>query len=170
MKRILYLLCLLLTVSCHIGKNYPKVVWVDMCESVFPVDSANEALAAQKIPMKFAEEGNIGMLLLDKYVIMIDKEDALCICSIEETRDLYVINAQDYLIAGFNISIIYDKEHATIYKTDAYNTDQDGFNMRYETCDFDNGTIEVQYFSDNSIEKVHFSKCTSDTVKLSVYL
>ena len=169
MKRLLYTLCLLLTISCSIGKNYPKVVWVDMCES-FSIDSVNEALAAQKIPLQFTEDEIIGKLILDKYVFMVSEEVATCISSIAETRDYYMITATDYLIVGFDISFIYDKKHAIMYQTDKYNLIYGPYNILYETCDFNNCTINVQYLDDNSIEKVHFSKCTSDTIDFSLAL
>ena len=164
MKKVLLIINVLLSVVCEACNMSPKKIYVDLCES-YPIDSINQVLATQHIPMKFIEKEKICALKIDKYIIVMSKEEGPCISSIVETPDYYMIISTEYYVVGYDISLIYDKKHSVLYKTKLYNLNYMPYKVEYETCDFNAGTIDVKY-EDNSIEYVNFNKCTTDTIRL----
>lgn len=164
MKKAILIIGVLTLIGCGTCKIYPKRIYVDLCES-YPIDSANQSLAAQCVPIKFLEDKETCQLKIDKYVVITSKEEGSCFSSIVETQDYYMIISTEYYVVGYDISLIYDKAHSVLYQTELYNLNYMPYNVEYETCDFKKGTIDVIY-EDNSIEHVHFNKCTSDTIIL----
>lgn len=164
MKKVILILSILVLAGCVVCHMSPKKIYVDLCES-YPIDSVNHVLAIQHMPIKFLEEKEACKLKIDKYVIVMSKEEGPCISSIIETQNYYMIISTEYNVVGYDISLIYDKVHSAMYQTKLYNLNYMLYNVGYETCDFNKGTIDVIY-EDNSIEHVYFSKCTSDTIRL----
>ena len=164
MKKMILIISVLLSVVCGARNMSSKKIYVDLCES-YPIDSVNQVLATQQIPMIFLEKEETCALKIDKYVIIISKEEGPCISSIVETQAYYMIISTEYYVVGYDISLIYDKIHSVLYKTKLYNLNYMPYKVEYETCDFNIGTIDVIY-EDNSIEHIKFNKCTSDTIRL----
>lgn len=164
MKKVILIMGVLILIGCGACKRYPKRIYVDLCES-YSIDSVNQALAAQCVPIKFLEDEETCQLKIDKYTIVLSKEGGPCFSSIVETQDYYMIISTEYYVVGYDVSFIYDKVHSVLYQTELYNLNYMPYKVQYETCDFKKCTIEVKY-EDYSIEQVHFNKCTSDTIRL----
>lgn len=164
MKKVGLIIQCAVCVMCGACNMSPKKVYVDLCES-YPIDSVNQVLATQHVPMKFIEKEETCALNIDKYIIVMSKEEGPCISSIVETLDYYMIISTEYNVVGYDISLIYDKKQSVLYKTKLYNLNFMPYKVKYETCDFNTGTIDVIY-EDNSIEHVNFNKCTADTIRL----
>ncbi len=161
---MILIISILFSVVCGACDMSPKKIYVDLCES-YPIDSVNQVLATQHIPMIFSEKEETCALKIDKYIIVMSKEEGPCISSIIETPDYYMIISTEYYVVGYDISLIYDKTNSVLYKTKLYNLNYMPYKVYYETCDFNTGTIDVIY-EDNSIEHVIFNKCTADTIRL----
>lgn len=164
MKKVVLIIQCTICIVCGACNMSPKKIYVDLCES-YPIDSVNQVLANQHIPMKIIEQEETCALKIDKYIIVMSKEEGPCISSIVETLDYYMIISTEYNVVGYDISLIYDKKQSVLYKTMLYNLNYMPYKVEYETCDFNTGTIDVIY-EDNSIEHVNLNKCTADTIRL----
>lgn len=163
MKKVILIISVLILAGCSVCNKSPKKIYVGLCES-HPFDSVNTVLAAQHIPIKFLEDEETCQLKIDKYTIVLSKEDGPCISSIVETQDYYMIISTEYYVVGYDISFIYDKVDSVLYQTELYNLNYMPYDMQYKSCDFNKSTIDVIY-EDNSIEHVHFNRCISDTIR-----
>lgn len=164
MKKVVLIISLLFFVAYGTCNINLKRLYVDLCES-YSIDSINQMLATQHIPVKFLEGEEIYTLNIDKYIIVMRKKEGPCISTIVETPNYYMIISTEYYVVGYDISFIYDKGHSVLYQTQLYNLNYMPYNVKYETYDFDTRTIDIQ-FEDNSIEHVNFFECTSDTIRL----
>ena len=164
MKKVILIISVLTLVGCGVYNMTPKKTYIGLCES-HPFDSVNQVLAIQHMPMIFSEDEETCQLKIDRYIIMLSKEEGPCFSSIVATQDYDMIISTEYYVVGYDISFIYDKVHSVLYQTELYNLNYMPYDIKYETCDFKKRTIDVVY-EDNSIEHVHFNKCTSDTIRL----
>ncbi len=168
MNRIVYMLCLILLSCCGSYGKKPKEIIVNTCES-FTADSINGELIAQNIPMKFNKDDAMIKLTIGKYVIMVSDEDGPCFSTIIETPDCYFIILTEYYVVGYDLCFIYNKARSIMYQTDLYNLNYMPYDIQCETFNFKDCTMNVIYEDENT-ENVHFSKCISDTINLSIEL
>ena len=163
--KVIILLSFTLFVSCSECPTNYKTIITNLYTSS-STDSINQVLQTNNMAMKIAttENAEIDTLYIDKYVI-IENRTGYCIWAITNTTDYYWIDVPEYLV-GYSIGFIYDKKHLTLYQTEKFDLECTGlFHVLHETCTFDDCTIDVRY-EDESVEKVHFFKCASDTIRL----
>ena len=122
-------------------------------------------LQGQNIAIRIStnEDDEFDTLFVGKYVI-IEEKIGHSLWAITDMPDYYLLDIAEYL-CGYSIGLIYNKAHSTLYQTEEFDLNSNGYHVLYETCDFDDCTIDVKY-EDESEEKVHFRKCFSDTIRL----
>lgn len=164
MRKLLYCLGLLLLTCCSIGSKNPKTIITNLYKSS-STDSINQVLRTENVAIRIAstENAEIDTLYIGKYVV-IEERIGYCFWAITDAPDYYWIDVPEYLV-GYSIGFLYDKTHSTLYQTDPFDLNNEGYQVLYETCNFDGNTIEVKYV-DKSIGKIPFSKCPSDTIRL----
>ena len=164
MRKLLYCSCIILFTSCFIGSKSPQTIVTNLYESP-STDSLNQVLQRQNIAIRIStnEDDGVDTLFVGKYVI-IEEKIGHSLWAITDMPDYYLLDIAEYL-CGYNISLIYNKAHSTLYQTEEFDLNNNGYHVLYETCDFNDCTIEVKY-EDESEEKVHFRKCVSDTIRL----
>ncbi len=149
--------------KCSLYSTKPQEIYTNLYETN-SADSINTVLELQNIPIKFNQENGIESLSLGKYVVTID-EMGYCFHTIVNTQNYYLILVPEYIV-GYDICFIYNKENSLMYMTDIYNLDNKPYEIQYETCNFEDLSISVLYQKSHSKEKIHFSKCISNIIRL----
>lgn len=165
MRKILYCFCITLFMGCSTSSKNPTTVITNLYESS-STDSINQVLRTQDIAIRIVstEDAEIDTLFVDRYVV-IEERIGYCIWAITDMPDYYWMDFSENLV-GYSIGFIYNKANSALFQTEEFDLDGTGmYNILYETCDFDACAIDVKY-EDESVEKIHFSKCTSDTIRL----
>lgn len=165
MRNLLCCVCMILFLSCSTAPLNHRTIITNLYESS-STDSINHVLQTQNIAIRIAstENAEIDTLFVGKYVVIAERV-GYCFWAITDTPDYYWIDVPEYLV-GYSIGFIYSKAHLVLYQTEKFDMEcTELYHVLYETCNFDDCTIEVKY-KDDSVEKVHFTKCLSDTIRL----
>lgn len=164
MRKLLHCFCIILVIGCSMGSKNPRTIITNLYESP-STDSLNHVLQKQNIAIRIAtnEDDEPDTLFVGKYVV-IEEEIGHSVWAITDMSDYYWLDIPEYL-CGYSIGLVYDKAHSTLYQTEKFDLNGEGYHVLYEACNFDDCTIDVKY-KDDSVEKVHFSKCVSDTITL----
>ena len=164
MRKLLYCVCIIMFASCSMGFRNPKTIVTNLYESP-SIDSLNQVLQEQNIAVRIAstEDAEFDTLYVGKYVV-IEERIGYGLWAITDMPDYYWLDISEYL-CGYSIGLIYNKVQSTLYQTEKFDLNGDGYHVLYKTCNFDDCTIDVKS-EEERVEKIHFIQCISDTIRL----
>ena len=163
-KYTIYMVCFLLFLSCYSSKSSSIITVTTNLYDSFNIDSINHVFEKKQFPFTLNRDGEYVKLHINPYVVITECYGGAYLYSVTRTKDFYIFYIPEYIV-GYDICLIYDKMHSTMYKTEEYNDESQTYKTLYDSIDLKNNTIDILY-EDGKIDKIRFSICTTDTITL----
>lgn len=165
MKNRFIIFITLFCISCNIYIK-PRTIEVNTCNR-FCIDSINAVLSKITYPFVLSSDGMYDVLnVANRYMIYTEHNGGYCFYSITEAYNHFYLYISE-MIVGFDYYFIYNTQTKSLYITDQFNYNSKAYNVMYNTCNFADQSIMIQYTDSDEKEKIHFNICKQSIIRLN---